>query len=53
MPYVDADNLGIIKHTLTAADQDAYLEAIGAANRELNSIRGTAFGSLTGPGDPS
>lgn len=53
MPYVDGDNLGVIKHTLTTADRDAYLEALGAANRELNSIRGTAFGPLAGPGDPS
>jgi aminoglycoside phosphotransferase (APT) family kinase protein len=53
MPYVDADNLGIIKPTLPSADLDRYQEALGAANRELNSIRGDTFGPLAGPGDPS
>lgn len=53
MAYVDADNLGIAGPGLPAAERDAYHEALGAANRELNSIRGPAFGSLTGPGDPS
>ena len=53
MPYVDADNLGIIKQTLPAADLDRYQEALGAANRELNTIRGNTFGPLAGPGDPS
>ncbi|HEY3902494.1 MAG TPA: aminoglycoside phosphotransferase family protein [Streptosporangiaceae bacterium] len=53
MPFIDADNLGIICDKLPAARQDAYHEAVGAANRELNSIRGPAFGPLTGPGDPS
>jgi aminoglycoside phosphotransferase (APT) family kinase protein len=53
MPFIDADNLGIVKETLPAASRDAYHEAIGAANRELNAIRGPAFGPLTGPGDPS
>ncbi|MBB2943659.1 aminoglycoside phosphotransferase (APT) family kinase protein [Actinoplanes lutulentus] len=51
MPYIDADNLGIVKESLTTADVDAYHEALGAANRDLNSIRGVAFGSLSGPGD--
>src|ERR1700683_1864021 len=53
MPFIDADNLGIAKEALPAASQDAYHEALGAANRELNSIRGAAFGPLAGPGDPS
>jgi aminoglycoside phosphotransferase (APT) family kinase protein len=53
MPFIDADNLGIVKETLPTASQDAYHEALGAANRELNSIRGAAFGPLAGPGDPS
>src|SRR4030095_4409199 len=30
-----------------------YDEALGAATRELNSIRGTAFGPLVGPGVPT
>lgn len=53
MTYVDADNLGITGPALPAAERDAYHEALGAANRELNSIRGPAFGPLNGPGDPS
>lgn len=53
MPYVDADNLGVIQADLPVDERDACMEALGAANRELNSIRGTAFGPLTGPGDPS
>lgn len=53
MPYIDADNLGMLRRTLPAAARDAYQEALGAATRELNTIRGTAFGSLTGPGHHS
>ena len=53
MPFVEADNLGIVKDELPAAEVEAYQEALGAANRELNSIRGAAFGPLAGPGDPS
>ena len=53
MPYIDADNLGIVKEELTAADLDHFHEALGAANRELNSIRGPWFGPLAGPADPS
>jgi len=33
--------------------RDAYHEAVGAANRELNSIRGAGFGPLAGPDDQS
>jgi aminoglycoside phosphotransferase (APT) family kinase protein len=53
MDFVDADNLGITGPSLPAAERDAYHEALGAANRELNAIRGPAFGPLAGPGDPS
>lgn len=53
MPYIDADNLGMLRRTLPAAARDAYQEALGAATRELNTIRGTAFGPLTGPGHHS
>jgi aminoglycoside phosphotransferase (APT) family kinase protein len=53
MPYIDADNLGQVQDTLAGADRDAYHEAVGAANRELNSIRGPAFGPLAGPGELS
>jgi aminoglycoside phosphotransferase (APT) family kinase protein len=50
MPYIDADNFGIVRDSLTAAERDAYNEALGAATRELNSIRNGAFGPLAGPG---
>ncbi|MBM2615617.1 aminoglycoside phosphotransferase family protein [Actinoplanes sp. LDG1-06] len=50
MPFVDADNYGIIRPTLSAHEQDGYDAALGAATRELNSIRGEAFGPLGGPG---
>lgn len=53
MPYVDADNLGIVKEELTAAELDRFHEALGAANRELNSIRGPWFGRLAGPAEPT
>jgi hypothetical protein len=53
MAFIDADNLGITGPALPPADRDAYHEAIGAANRELNAIRGPAFGPLAGPGGPS
>ncbi|MBO1330758.1 phosphotransferase family protein [Streptomyces sp. VRA16 Mangrove soil] len=53
MPYIDADNLGIISAQLPAAERDACMEQLGAANREINSIRGTGFGPLAGPHDPS
>ena len=53
MPYVHADNLAVIRETLPALALDQYHEAIGAANRELNSISGPAFGPLSGPGGPS
>jgi aminoglycoside phosphotransferase (APT) family kinase protein len=49
MPYIDADNLGIIRADLPRADLDAYHEALGAANRKLNSIPGAGFGPLTSP----
>jgi aminoglycoside phosphotransferase (APT) family kinase protein len=53
MPFIDADNLGLIRDELPSASWVAYREAVGAANRELNSIRGPAFGPLEGPGEPS
>jgi aminoglycoside phosphotransferase (APT) family kinase protein len=53
MDFVDADNLGIIGPALPAAERDAYHEALGVANRELNAIRGPAFGPLAGPGEVS
>jgi len=53
MPFIDADNLGVVSENLPPAEVEAYREQIGAANRELNSIRGKAFGPLAGPGDAS
>jgi aminoglycoside phosphotransferase (APT) family kinase protein len=53
MPYIDADNLGIVRAELSAAELDAYHEALGSANRELNSISGPHFGPLAGPGAAS
>ncbi|WP_329113841.1 phosphotransferase family protein [Streptomyces sp. NBC_01465] len=50
MPYVDADNLGIIAETLPTTEHDALMEQLGAATREINSIRGQHFGPLAGPG---
>jgi aminoglycoside phosphotransferase (APT) family kinase protein len=50
MPYIDADNLGIVRAELARSDLDAYHQALGSANRELNSIRGPRFGPLAGPG---
>ncbi|MBX9395348.1 aminoglycoside phosphotransferase family protein [Streptomyces sp. TRM72054] len=53
MPFVDADNLGIVGPELPAQELAAYKEQVGVANREINSIRGAAFGPLAGPGDVS
>lgn len=51
MTYIDADNLHVIRDTLTEAEINAYGEALGAITRELNTIPGTAFGPLAGPGE--
>jgi aminoglycoside phosphotransferase (APT) family kinase protein len=53
MPYVDADNLAVVRGELSAPELDGYHEALGAANRALNSIRGPGFGPLTSPGEAS
>jgi aminoglycoside phosphotransferase (APT) family kinase protein len=50
MPYVDADNFGMVRDTLSPGECEAYDAALGAVTRELNSIRGAAFGPLGGPG---
>ncbi len=49
MPYVDADNLGVVADSLPAEQLIAYNEKIGALNRELNTIRGDHFGMFAGP----
>lgn len=53
MPFIDADNLGVVGENLPEEERARYLEQLGAANRELNSLRGKAFGPLAGPGDAS
>lgn len=53
MPFVDAGNLSLVGPELPAEELAAYKEQVGAANRRINSIRGTAFGPLAGPGDSS
>lgn len=53
MPYVDADNLGVVKENLSASSLFGYRSALGSANRELNTIQGSLFGPLDGPGDAS
>jgi len=53
MPFIDADNLAIVRKELPAADLDGYRQALGEANRELNSIRGAGFGPLAGPVEAS
>ncbi|WP_326796790.1 phosphotransferase [Streptomyces sp. NBC_01808] len=53
MPYIDGDNLGVVAKELPAAARDSLMEQVGAANREINSLRGDVFGPLAGPGDPS
>lgn len=51
MTYIDADNLHVVRDTLTETEINAYDEALGAITRELNTIPGTAFGPLAGPGE--
>jgi aminoglycoside phosphotransferase (APT) family kinase protein len=49
MDFVDAPNFGMVKEQLSPAERDCYNEALGAATRELNSIKGSGFGPLGGP----
>lgn len=49
MPYVAADNLDIVRGDLSPSDAESYQAALGAANRELNTILGPAFGPITAP----
>ncbi|MFC7531989.1 phosphotransferase family protein [Actinoplanes sp. GCM10030250] len=53
MEYIDAINFGVDRDSMSAEERETYGKALGAANRELNEIRGAAFGPLAGPGDPS
>ncbi len=49
MTYVDADNLELIKGSLAPELRASYQAKLGAANRELNSLRGPGFGPLLAP----
>lgn len=49
MPFVEADNFGIVAERLTPAEVAEYDAQLGALNRELNSITGPGFGPLAGP----
>jgi aminoglycoside phosphotransferase (APT) family kinase protein len=53
MEYIDADNLGLLRDKQSPEERAACDEALGALNRELNTIRGTHFGPLAGPGFPT
>jgi aminoglycoside phosphotransferase (APT) family kinase protein len=53
MGHVDADNLAVLAEGLPAAERDAYMERLGALNREINAVRGPGFGPLSGPPEPS
>jgi aminoglycoside phosphotransferase (APT) family kinase protein len=53
MPYVDADNLELIKGSLAPELRASYQVKLGAANRELNSVPGPGFGPLLSPGTRS
>ncbi|MDY7090604.1 MAG: aminoglycoside phosphotransferase family protein [Actinomycetota bacterium] len=49
MPYVNADNYGVIRSTLSACEQDKLDVSLGRITRELNTIPGPAFGPLISP----
>ncbi|MFF1675726.1 phosphotransferase family protein [Streptomyces sp. NPDC058256] len=53
MPFVDAGNLAVVGPELPAHELADYKGQLGGTNRQINSIRGTAFGPLAGPGDAS
>ncbi|GAA1680957.1 aminoglycoside phosphotransferase family protein [Glycomyces endophyticus] len=53
MPYIDADNIGIVKETLSDAEVADYWEQLGARNAELNAIEGPGFGPLLDPRFPT
>ncbi|RKN44065.1 aminoglycoside phosphotransferase family protein [Streptomyces hoynatensis] len=48
MQYVDADNLGLVRDSLSPEEYASCQEAVGAANRVLNGIKGERFGPLLG-----
>ncbi|BCY10110.1 phosphotransferase family protein [Actinoplanes sp. L3-i22] len=53
MAYIDGDNLGLLRDQHSPAERAEFNEALGALNRELNSVVGPHFGPLAGPGFPT
>lgn len=53
MPFIEGDNLALIRADLPARQEADYKAQVGALNRRINSVRGPAFGPLAGPGDAS
>jgi aminoglycoside phosphotransferase (APT) family kinase protein len=53
MDFVEGSNFGMVRDSLPVSERDHYNEALGAVTRELNTIRGSAFGPLAGPGAQS
>ena len=52
MEFVEGDNFGIIEENLSREASAAYAEMVGAANRELNEMKGERFGLLLGGETP-
>jgi aminoglycoside phosphotransferase (APT) family kinase protein len=46
MPFIHGDNLDVIRDHLPEQDLERLHEAVGRITRDLNAIRGTAFGEL-------
>jgi aminoglycoside phosphotransferase (APT) family kinase protein len=49
MEFVEGENFGLAKDRMTPAERDQHNEALGAATRELNALKGPGFGPLAGP----
>jgi aminoglycoside phosphotransferase (APT) family kinase protein len=52
MEFVEGANLDVVRDGLPVEEQQAFGEAVGAANRELNGIKGDHFGPLRGSATP-
>nr|BFF26498.1 hypothetical protein GCM10025732_44630 [Glycomyces mayteni] len=44
MPYIDAENIGIVQDSLSPEALADYWEQLGALNSRLNGIKGAGFG---------
>ncbi len=53
MALVEGDNVGMIKESLTADEQEGYLRLMGSATRDLNAIPGVGFGRFNADLHPS